>query len=871
MKNTIGTLGVVLFMLYSTLLFAQVDTAWVSRYDGPGNGTDYGTAIAVDDLGNTYVTGVSDGNGSGSDYATIKYNPDGDTLWVRRYNGPGDYTDEPYAMAVDDAGNTYITGKSLGDGTHYDYATIKYNSTGDTLWVSRYDGPGTGADEANAIAVDDAGNVYVTGESSGPSGTGVNFATIKYNPEGDTLWVRRYDGIGSMGDYGSAIAVDDMGNVYVTGYSFNLATSFDYVTIKYDPDGVMLWVQTYNGPASSTDMPYAMAVDGSGNIYVTGRSLGTSYDYATVKYNPNGDTIWVRRYDGTGNGTDEASAIAVDDAGNTYVTGYSDGNGSGDDYATIKYNPDGDTLWVRRYDGPGNDDDYAWDIAVDDAGNVYVTGESSGSGTAYDYATIKYNPEGDALWIQRYDAQVADYDGGSAIAVDDMGNVYVTGYSYSTSYDYVTIKYVQPAFSVVPTSIAFGDVYVGSIKTDSVTVTNTGTGTLNIDSIVSDNAEFTVTPTTGSIAPAASMEFYITFAPNNPGAETGNIIFTHNALTSPDTIVVTGTGIVDEEPNILSVTDILNDQGRWVRVTWAASLLDYVGSINPITQYGIWRRIDEYDKGSQERNSLVIAGIEDVLEGWDAVGTVPAIQDSIYNFVSPTLVDSNASGINYSVFIITAHTQNPELYYISDPDSGYSVDNIPPETPYNLAGEDIGGDVLLTWEIQLSYPDFSYFAVYRDTTSGFTPGDVNRIGTSEVSTYTDSSLVIGTYYYVVSAFDVNGNESDYSNEVEVMVTGIAEIESGVPTVYGLQNYPNPFKLKTGIYYQLPRSGVVIIAVYNVSGQRIKTLVNEHREAGFYTVHWDGRSEDNQWVSNGVYFCRMMAGEYVSVKKILLMR
>ncbi len=127
----------------------------------------------------------------------------------------------------------------------------------------------------------------------------------------------------------------------------------------------------------------------------------------------------------------------------------------------------------------------------------------------------------------------------------------------------------------------------------------------------------------------------------------------------------------------------------------------------------------------------------------------------------------------------------------------------------------------------------------------------------------------GTYYYLVSALDVNGNESDYSNEVEVTVTGIKEIEFGIPAVYGLQNYPNPFKLKTGIHYQLPRSGVVTIAVYNVSGQRIKTLVNEHREAGFYTVHWDGRSEDNQWVSNGVYFCRMVAGEYVSVKKILL--
>ncbi|MBA7532590.1 hypothetical protein ES705_24816 [subsurface metagenome] len=873
MKNMIGKIGVILCILYSTFLFAQVDTAWVSRYNGPGNGTDYANAIAVDNMGNTYVTGVSDGNGSGSDYATIKYSPDGDTLWIQRYDGPANYTDEAYALVIDDAGNTYVTGKSAGSGTSYDYATIKYSPDGDTLWVRRYDGPAGSADEAYGLAVDSAGNVYVTGKSPG-SGTGMDYATIKYNPDGDTLWVRRYDGpAGTAGDYGSAIAVDNAGNVCVTGYTFSFSTGFDYVTVKYNSEGVMLWAQTYNGSANSTDMPYAIATDDAGNVYVTGKSpgSGTLNDYATIKYSPDGDTLWVRRYNGPGNSGDYANAMTVDDDGNVYVTGESRGSGTGDDYATIKYSSDGDTLWVRRYNGPGNDDDYAYAIAVDSAGNVYVTGESSGSGTSYDYATIKYNPDGDALWIQRYDAQVANYDGGSAIAVDNAGNTYVTGYSYSTSYDYVTIKYVEPAFSVVPTSIAFGDVYVDSIKTDSVTVTNTGTGTLNIDSVVSDNAEFTVTPTTGSIAPAASMQFYITFAPTDPGPETGDIIFTHNAMTSPDTIVVTGSGIVDEEPNILSVTDILNDQGRWVRVTWAASLLDYVGSINPITQYGIWRRIDEYDKGNQERNSLIVTDIEDVLEGWDAVGTVPAIQDSIYNFVSPTLVDSNASGINYSVFIITAHTQNPELYYISEHDSGYSVDNIPPETPYNLAGEVIGSDVLLTWQIQLSYPDFSHFAVYRDTTSGFVPGDVNRIGTSEVSTYTDTSVVAGTYYYLVSALDVNGNESDYSNEVEVTVTGIKEIEFGIPAVYGLQNYPNPFKLKTGIHYQLPRSGVVTIAVYNVSGQRIKTLVNEHREAGFYTVHWDGRSEDNQWVSNGVYFCRMVAGEYVSVKKILLTR
>jgi hypothetical protein len=125
---------------------------------------------------------------------------------------------------------------------------------------------------------------------------------------------------------------------------------------------------------------------------------------------------------------------------------------------------------------------------------------------------------------------------------------------------------------------------------------------------------------------------------------------------------------------------------------------------------------------------------------------------------------------------------------------------------------------------------------------------------------------------MVSAFDVNGNESGFSNEVEIIIIGIEELGDVVPTVYALsQNYPNPFKVETGIRYQLPKPGKVTIAIYNVSGQRVKTLVNEHREAGFYTARWEGRSQNGQRVSNGVYFCRMKAGEYVSVKKILLTR
>ena len=112
---------------------------------------------------------------------------------------------------------------------------------------------------------------------------------------------------------------------------------------------------------------------------------------------------WVARYTGNGNA---AKAIALDSSGNVYVTGFSYGSGTGDDYATIKYNTSGDTMWIRRYNGLGNGDDAARAIALDVSGNVYVTGLSRGSGTGYDYATIKYNSSGDTVWVRRYNGRV---------------------------------------------------------------------------------------------------------------------------------------------------------------------------------------------------------------------------------------------------------------------------------------------------------------------------------------------------------------------------------------------------------------------------------------------------------------------------------
>jgi uncharacterized delta-60 repeat protein len=447
-KNLSLFIFFILTINFLTILnvFPQVTEEWVARYNGPGSGIDLARSIAVDGSGNVYVTGESVGSGTSYDYATIKYNSSGVEQWVQRYNGPGNDNDRAYSLAVDGSGNVYVTGWSWGSGTSYDYATIKYNSSGVEQWVQRYNGPGNSTDWANSIAVDGSGNVYVTGESWG-SGTYSDYATIKYNPAGVQQWVQRYNGPGNGSDRADSIAVDGSGNVYVTGESVGSGTYYDYATIKYNSSGVQQWVQRYNGPGNDYDYAYSIAVDGSGNVYVTGYSWGggTYSDYATTKYNPAGVQQWVQRYNGPGNGSNRADSIAVDGSGNVYVTGESEGSGTGHDYATIKYNPAGVQEWVQRYNGPGNDYDYAYSIAVDGSGNVYVTGESQGSGTSWDYATIKYNSLGVQQWVQRYNGPVNGDDYADSIAVDGSGNVYVTGRSLGsgTGYDYATIKYSQ--------------------------------------------------------------------------------------------------------------------------------------------------------------------------------------------------------------------------------------------------------------------------------------------------------------------------------------------------------------------------------------------------------------------------------------------
>ena len=450
-------------MLGAISMQAQVvQTAWTDRYDGPGNNEDFVYAMVLDDQGNIYVTGSSTGPETSFDYATVKYSPEGERQWVSRYNLPGNGAlwDIPKAMAIDKMGYVYVTGM-CGDPQidgKYVAVTIKYDHDGDTVWTHRYGGPENGIDwlSTEAIAVDDKFNVFITGTADIGFAPGLQdnvVFTVKYNPYGDTLWTRKYRQPDSYSDCAYALVIDSFDNPVIAGTAQSpvYPNHDDILIIKYGAGGDTLWIQTYDGPDGRQEIPSAMLIDAANNIYITGISKNAQnhFDYLTMKYDAGGTRQWVSRYDGPGEWHDEAQDIAVDMNGYCYVTGFSRGIGTWNDIATIKYNPEGDTVWVRRFNGLNDSQDGGEAIAVDQQGNVYVTGVESVPVTWGDFVTIKYDADGNEQWIERL-AGPGGYDLPVAIAVDQAGSVVVTGINFGddSAEDFLTVKYTQSGVNI---------------------------------------------------------------------------------------------------------------------------------------------------------------------------------------------------------------------------------------------------------------------------------------------------------------------------------------------------------------------------------------------------------------------------------------
>jgi hypothetical protein len=378
-------------------------------------------------------------------------------LWTNQYNPLGYNGHYIYAMAVDGNGKVYVTGDSSASSGYNDIATLAYASNGTPMWTNRA-GTSLADDVSRSLALGPNGNVYVTGSADGRIVSDYDYITIACSNTGQPLWTNRYNGPANAEDLAESVMADGDGNIYVTGRSRGIGTSYDFATIKYSSVGTPLLTNRFNGPANSGDLARSLAIGANGNVFVTGFSYQpfNDDDYATVGYSTSGTPLWTNRYNGQASDEDRAVAVTVSVNGDVYVTGTSASVTSGWDIVTIAYSSSGSGLWTNRYNGIENSDDTAGDIATDFAGNVHVAGSSAGSNCVI----LSYSSSGKPIHTNKIDAGGPTGSPGR-LAVDSSGNIYLAGSSWNGSnYDLVTVKYsaLTPAPALLDIQYAGGDV-----------------------------------------------------------------------------------------------------------------------------------------------------------------------------------------------------------------------------------------------------------------------------------------------------------------------------------------------------------------------------------------------------------------------------
>lgn len=418
---------------------------WETPYGMPGKGDDYpGYPFAThnvwkrsscrDSLGNTWVAGNSD-SFTVRDWLVTKTDANGSLLWKKRIVGSISGEEFAYSVDCDQSGNAYVVGRFWSPPNGSFAAIVKLDSNGNELWRNVY---GNGDEDFKLVKVDNTGAVYAVGGDYGVFGTSVtDVRVVKYSPEGAVLWTRAWTAeaiSNSSSDVMTAITIDSANNLYLAGYG-SWSGDSECVSLKISADNSILTEQRLVGASAAMGFEFLsdIVLDSLGNVYVCGRdSLSGNSDFMVAKLSSSLSPIWSKHYNGTGNGADTALAVACDPICNLYVTGSSAAPGGQLDALTLKYSPDGQLLWENRYDASGFDD-AGMGIAVDNQDRVYVCGYSTGLVSGQDGLVTRLSaPTGVFQWADRILGDADQTDNLESVFLDAANNITAVGFVAQT-------------------------------------------------------------------------------------------------------------------------------------------------------------------------------------------------------------------------------------------------------------------------------------------------------------------------------------------------------------------------------------------------------------------------------------------------------
>jgi len=611
--------------------------------------------------------------------------------------------------------------------------------------------------------------------------------------------------------------------------------SYDVYSQRVDASGTVQW--TVNGvslcSAAGDQVRPVIASDGAGGAVVAWNDYraGASSDIYAQRINASGSVQW------TVNGvvvstaaSDQESAVILQDGSGGAIIAWQDHRNSNFDIYAQHIRSDSTTLWTANGVAicTATDQQLSPSIAGDGSGGAIISWYDHRNGTDYNIYAQHMNASGISQWTTD-GLSVCTASGDQeypAIISDDLGGSLITWYDFRSGSNDIYAQRIGPLGTPQWTS---NGVVLSSASGDQLSPT-----------LASD------------------------------GAGGGIVVWYDYRNGSSDIYAqrVDLLGNLYPEPWIDAVGDIANDQGGKLEVLWKPSPLDSWGT-STVRSYTVMMGTKTSGQlGKTERTAG--DGIY-----WRTLGTVAADWSSGYNAVAATSADSGLLGIPVYYFRVVANNEDSTVFWSSNVDSGYSIDNIP---PVGISGGSIAnpgsGTIRLSWHKDRVDADVMGYQVFRSLTSGFSLDSAHRYVLAIDTTFTDSSVNAGQrYYYRIAAEDIHGNLGAPTDELSGTAEVLASFVATAPREFTLsQNYPNPFNPATTIEFTIPEDGRVSLKIYDIIGREVETLVDESRKAGVYQqAVFDGTR-----FASGVYFYRMaVAGskgdKFVSSRKMMLVK